>query len=361
MKPVLIVFLYCLNFAGVAQAPELFRTETVNDEIDIPWGIDWLPTGEMLVTERSGTLHKINDGRLITIAGTPNVVDKGQGGLLDVKVHPNYVENGLVYLSYSKAIGNGLATTAVIRGEIRGTDFVESAEVFLAEPASKTRRHYGSRIVFDRDGLMYVSVGDRGNRDENPQSLGNHCGKIHRMKDDGSVPNDNPYVGNMVAMQTIYSYGHRNPQGMAVHPVTGLVWTHEHGPKGGDEINIVAAKKNYGWPVISYGINYSGTKFTDLTAKDGMEQPLLYWVPSIAPSGMDFVSSSKYGEDLKGDLLVGSLKFSYLKRVDLEGDQVINEEEHLKGVGRVRCVRQGPDGFIYLGVEGKGVLKLLPK
>jgi aldose sugar dehydrogenase len=173
------------------------------------------------------------------------------------------------------------------------------------------------------------------------------------------VPRDNPFAGNPIAMQTIYSYGHRNPQGLVVHPETGEVWEHEHGPKGGDEVNIIKPKKNYGWPVISYGINYNGTKFTEITAKDGMEQPEVYWVPSIAPSGMDFVTSDKYGK-LKGDLLVGSLKFGYLHRCDVEENKIVKEEKYLEGIGRVRSVRQGPDGFVYLGVEGKGVLRLLP-
>lgn len=337
-----------------------FDTEVVTDEVDVPWGIDWLPNGDMLVTDRGGTLYILSNGQLNSISGTPGVVAEGQGGLMDVKVHPDYDQNGWIYLSYSKAVDDELATTAVVRGKLSGNAFTEAAEVFRAEPASKTRHHYGSRIVFDNDGYMYVSVGDRGNRDENPQDLRNHMGKIHRMNDDGGTPDDNPFVGNMVAMQTIFSYGHRNPQGMAIHPETGKVWAHEHGPKGGDEINILQPKKNYGWPVISYGINYDGTEFTDITEKEGMEQPLLYWDPSIAPSGMDFVTSSRYGA-LKGDLLVGSLKFSYLKRVDLNGSQVVKEEEYLEGIGRVRSVKQGPDGYIYLGVEGKGVLKLLPQ
>lgn len=335
-------------------------TEVVIGELDIPWGMDWLPNGDMLVTEIKGTLYRWNGTRLQAITGTPEVVAKGQGGLLDVKVHPDYATNGWVYLSYSKPMPDDLATTAVVRGKLQGNAFVEASEVFRAEPASDTRHHYGSRIVFDKNGYMYVSVGDRGNRDENPQRLNNHCGKIHRMNDDGSIPIDNPFAGNPIAMQSIYSYGHRNPQGMALNPYTGDIWEHEHGPQGGDEVNILQPKKNYGWPVISYGINYNGTKFTDITEKEGMEQPLIYWVPSIAPSGLDFVTSNKYGK-LKGDILVGSLKFGYLHRCDVEGNKVVKEEKYLEGIGRVRSVRQGPDGYVYLGVEGKGVLRLLAK
>ncbi|MEQ8472655.1 MAG: PQQ-dependent sugar dehydrogenase [Marinoscillum sp.] len=359
MKLFTTLFALCAVFSAYTQSISL-ETETVIEDISIPWGIDWLPSGEMLITERDGKLYKWKNGQLSLITGVPKVVAESQGGLLDVKVHPAYATNGWIYLAYSKAVDAKNATTAVVRGKLSGNKFVESAEVFRAEPASETRHHYGSRIVFDKDGYMYVSVGDRGNRDENPQSLNNHCGKIHRMNDDGSVPSDNPFAGNPIAMQTIYSYGHRNPQGLTVHPETGEIWEHEHGPKGGDEVNIIEPKKNYGWPVISYGINYNDTKFTDITKKEGMEQPEIYWVPSIAPSGMDFVTSDKYGA-LKGDLLVGSLKFGYLHRCDVEGIKIVKQEKLLEGIGRVRVIRQGPDGFVYLGVEGKGVLRLIVK
>ncbi|WP_421890914.1 PQQ-dependent sugar dehydrogenase [Marinoscillum sp.] len=361
MKNLMSSLFLCLTLYGWSQSANdfSFGTEVVISEINIPWGMDWLPNGDMLVTDISGTLYRWNGAKLQAISGTPEVVVAGQGGLLDVRVHPDFARNGWVYLSYSKPMGGNLATTAVMRSKLQGNALEESAEVFRAEPASDTRHHYGSRIVFDQAGYMYISVGDRGNRDENPQKLNNHCGKIHRMNDDGSVPRDNPFAGNPIAMQTIYTYGHRNPQGLAVNPETGEVWEHEHGPKGGDEVNVLKPKKNYGWPVISYGINYNGTKFTEITSKDGMEQPEVYWVPSIAPSGMDFVTSDKYGK-LRGDLLVGSLKFGYLHRCDVEDNKIVKEEKYLEGIGRVRSVRQGPDGFVYLGVEGKGVLRLLP-
>lgn len=364
----LILIITTLGFLSQSHAQDdnefKLDTEVIISDLATPWGIDWLPNGDMLVTERSGTLYRWDGSKLSKITGTPAVVAEGQGGLLDVEVHPEYADNGWVYLSYSKAAGNNasgkaLATTAVVRGKLNGNQFVSVQEVFKAEPASTTRHHYGSRIVFDKDGFMYVSVGDRGNRDENPQKLNNHCGKIHRMNADGSVPQDNPYVGNPIAMQTIFSYGHRNPQGMAVHPETGQLWEHEHGPMGGDEVNLIRPKSNYGWPVISYGVNYDGTSFTDKKSAPGMEQPEIYWVPSIAPSGMDFVTSTKYG-NLKGDILVGSLKFGYLHRCDVEGNEIVKQEKYLEGIGRVRAVKQGPDGYIYLGVEGKGILRLLP-
>lgn len=359
---ILAIWISCMLFiSAYAQKTEFdLDAEVVVDGIDVGWGMDWLPSGHVLITERLGTLYLWDGLSLNTVDGVPEVKSKGQGGLLDVKVHPQFKTNQWVYLSYSKPMPGGVATTAVVRGKLQGNTLKELAEVFRAEPALSTNHHYGSRLLFDKNGYLYVSVGDRGKREENPQDLSNHCGKIHRMHDDGSVPQDNPFVGNPIAMQTIYSYGHRNPQGLALHPETGALWEHEHGPKGGDEVNVIQPKKNYGWPVISYGVNYSGTKFTDLTAKEGMMQPEIFWVPSIAPSGMDFVTSSKYGA-LKGDLLVGSLKFGYLHRCDVEDGKIVKQEKYLEGIGRVRCVRQGPDGFVYFTVEGKGVMRLIPK
>ena len=207
---------------------------------------------------------------------------------------------------------------------------------------------------------MYFSIGDRGNRDENPQNIERDCGKIYRIHPNGDIPLDNPFVQETTAKQAIFSYGHRNPQGMVTNPWTGKIWTHEHGPKGGDEINIIKKGRNYGWPVISYGVNYSGTKFTDITEKEGMEQPLHYWTPSIAPSGMEFISSDLYG-DWKGNLLLGSLKFQYLNMCYMKDEKVIKEERLLDGIGRVRSVNQGPDGYIYAGVENLGIVKLLRK
>ena len=232
--------------------------------------------------------------------------------------------------------------------------------LYKAEPNSTRGQHFGSRLQFDKNGHLFFSIGDRGNRDENPQDITRDCGKIYRINDDGSIPKDNPFYKHDNAKKAIYSFGHRNPQGMTIHPKTGEIWTHEHGPKGGDEINIIKKGKNYGWPVISYGVNYSGTKFTDITEKEGMEQPLHYWDPSIAPSGMAFINSNKYG-DWNGNLLVGSLKFQYLDLCTLKDDKVIKEERLLDGIGRVRSIEQGPDGYIYVGVENLGIVKLLRK
>jgi len=206
---------------------------------------------------------------------------------------------------------------------------------------------------------LYISSGDRGNRDVNPQRLDRDAGKIHRINSDGSIPEDNPFVDQKNANPSIYSYGHRNPQGMAMHPVTGDIWTHEHGPKGGDEINIIQASANYGWPVVSYGVNYSGSSFTDLTEKEGMQQPAWYWVPSIAPSGMTFVTSDVY-PDWKGKVIVGSLKFAYLVALELNGDKVLSQEILFPGIGRVRNVKQGADGYIYVATDGAGIFKIVP-
>ncbi len=341
-----------------------FNLDTIASNLGSPWGMAFLPDGDMLITEKAGTLHRLTaDRELQTIAGTPEVLYMGQGGLLDVALHPDFENNGWVYLSYSifKVEGQDtLSTTAITRAKLEGNQLTQSEKIFEALPYSKTRHHYGSRLQFDNDGYLFFSVGDRGNRDENPQSLDNHCGKIHRIKDDGGIPEDNPFVNQPDAMATIYSYGHRNPQGVALNPSTGVIWAHEHGPRGGDEVNIIQKAKNYGWPVISYGINYDGTTFTQQTEKEGMEQPILYWVPSIAPSGMAFVQGDRY-KSWEGNLLVGSLRFKYLNRCKVEGNKIVREEILMKNIGRVRNVKMGPDGYIYVAVESPGAIyKLVP-
>ncbi|MEL7119873.1 MAG: PQQ-dependent sugar dehydrogenase [Bacteroidota bacterium] len=353
------------QLSGVIESEELkFSLETVADGFKIPWGMDFLPNGDLLVSERSGTLYRIdNNNKREAIEGVPSVVARGQGGLMDVELHPNFESNKWVYISYSKTDprNSKLATTAVIRGKLKGNQLTKVGEVFLAEPYLPTRHHYGSKLEFDRDGYLFISVGDRGRRNQNPQSLDNHCGKIHRIHDDGSIPKDNPFVNDNKAKASIFSYGHRNPQGIAMNPTTGQIWETEHGPRGGDEVNIIQKGKNYGWPVISYGINYNGTKFTDLTEQEGLLQPELYWVPSIAPCGTEFVSGNKYPA-WEGDLLVGSLSFEYLNRCKVENNKIVGEEKLLKNVGRVRDVEMGPDGYIYVAVEGPGrILKIVPE
>merc|ERR1711974_404703 len=273
-------------------------------------------------------------------------------------LHPDYSENGWIYLTYSSSEGddNG-GHTALMRAKLKDNSLVEKQVLYKASPNTTKGQHFGSRIVFDDKGYVYFTIGERGNRDENPQDITRDGGKVYRLHDDGRIPDDNPFVNETNAKKAIYSYGHRNPQGMVIHPETREIWTHEHGPRGGDEINIIKAGKNYGWPVISYGINYSGTSFTDLTEKEGMEQPLHYWNPSIAPSGMAFISSDKY-KGWEGNLLVGSLKFQYLDICYIKDGKVVKEERLLDGLGRVRSVNQGPDGYIYVGIENLGIVKL---
>lgn len=338
-----------------------FEVVTIAEGINSPWGMAWLPDGRMLVTERSGKLYVIENDSFNSqeISNIPEVYANGQGGLLDIRIHPDYVNNGWIYMSYSKP-GEGGGSTAIVRGKIENNQWTNEELLFEAMPKTRSGVHFGSRIVFDEQNYMFFSVGERGEWD-NAQKLSNDHGKIHRLHDDGSVPNDNPYLQIPDARHSIWSYGHRNPQGLAFHPVSGKLWSHEHGPKGGDELNIVEKKKNYGWPEISYGINYNGEIITELTEKEGMEQPVHYWDPSIAPCGMAFVTSDKY-PTWKGDILIGSLSFRYLHRVKLSGEKVVDEEELLKGIGRVRHIAESPDGYIYVAVEGAGkIVKLVPK
>ncbi len=351
------------SLKGLIQSETLaFRLDTVVTGLEIPWGIAFLPNGDLLVTDRNGTFYrKDQNKKLAKIKGVPEVVAKGQGGLMDVEVHPDFEQNQTIYLSYSKPNKDkSKSTTAIMMARLVGNELKEQRDIFVAVPYLPTRHHYGSRLEFDNDGYLYFSVGDRGRRDENPQSLTNHCGKIHRIHADGSVPKDNPFVNEKNAMPTIFSYGHRNPQGVTLDPVTNIIWEHEHGPRGGDEINIIHPGKNYGWPVISYGINYNGTKFTDITERAGMEQPEWYWVPSIAACGLTFVTSDQY-PGWQGDLLVGSLRFQFLERVIIENNKVVGREKLLKNIGRLRDVKMGRDGYVYFSVEDPGmVLRILP-
>ena len=354
-------------------ATDTFQTATLQFDLDTlvsdstiksPWSMAFLPNGDLLFTEKHGTLYRLTtDRQWQPIEGTPDVLAIGQGGLFDVVLHPDFANNNVIYLSYAAFKEEGedtLSTTAITRATLDGNTLTQQERIFEALPYSTKRHHYGGRLAFNPEGYLYFSVGDRGNRDENPQSLDNHCGKIHRIHDDGSIPDDNPFVSKEGAMPTIYSYGHRNPQGLAIHPTTGKVWTHEHGPRGGDEVNVIRKGDNYGWPVISYGINYDGTTFTQLTEKEGMEQPLHYWVPSIAPCGAAFVTGDRY-PGWEGDFLVGSLRFEYLNRCSVEGKAITNEELLMENIGRLRSVATGPDGYVYVGVEEPGAIyRLMP-
>ncbi len=338
-----------------------YSHEIIVGDLDIPWGFTFLPDGSMLINEKQGELIRFKEGRKTIINGLPDIKVQGQGGLMDIELHPNYSENGWIYISYATEEGEGNgANTALMRFQLEGNNIVNKKVLYKANPNSKRGQHFGSRIVFDNEGYLYFTIGDRGNRDVNPQNIKRDGGKVYRLHDDGRIPVSNPFVKERDAKMAIFSYGHRNPQGMEKHPTTGEIWTHEHGPKGGDEINIIASGKNYGWPKASYGINYSGTSFTDKTSIPGMEDPIHHWTPSIAPSGMAFVTSNLYPE-LKGNLLVGSLKFQYVSHCILNGSKVVKEEKILEGLGRVRSIEQGPDNYIYVGVENVGIVRLNPK
>jgi glucose/arabinose dehydrogenase len=350
--------LFCIFSFPISTQIQAKDSEVVISDVNVPWGMLQLSPTQWLVSEREGELllFDLVTNKKHKITNLPEISDRGQGGLLDLELHPNYKTNGWIYFSYSSPDGDGWGSnTAIMRAKIKDYQLISKELIYKAVPNTMKGQHFGSRIEFDRDGFLYFSVGDRGDRDSNPQDLERDAGKIYRLHDDGRIPKDNPFTKN--SKPAIYSYGHRNPQGMAMHPVTGEIWTHEHGPKGGDEINIIAKGKNYGWPVISYGVNYIGTKFTDLTHKEGMEQPAWYWVPSIAPSGMTFVTSDKYPK-WKGQLLVGSLKFGYLVLCKLENNKVVSQQIVHEGIGRTRNVKQMPDGYIYAAVEGKGIVRL---
>jgi glucose/arabinose dehydrogenase len=339
-----------------------FRIVRLVERLDQPWGLAFLPDGRMLVTERPGRLRIINKDLKLDpqpVAGLPAVAAHGQGGLLDVALHPRYPENGLVYLSYS-ARGDGGIGTEVARGKLVGGKLEEVQVIYRQEPKSGAGQHFGSRLVFDREGLLYITQGDRGDM-RRAQRPDDHAGSVIRLHDDGRVPKDNPFVGKPGWKPEKYTLGNRNMQGAALNPRTGILWTHEHGPQGGDEINIIRAGANYGWPVITYGVNYGiGTKIGEGTHKAGMEQPLYYWVPSIAPSGMAFYTGERFPK-WRGDLFVGALRDEMLVRLKLDGDRIVKEERMLRNtLGRIRDVRSGPDGFIYLLTDdANGVLARL--
>lgn len=346
---------FALSLAAGAQTirteEHTLRAVTVVAGLAHPWSVAFLPDGRMLITERPGRLRLVGkDGKLDPrpIDGLPaNIVEHGQGGLLDVAVHPKFAENGWVYLSYAARDGSGVGTE-VARGKLVGDRLTEVQTLFRMQPKSSGGRHFGSRLVFDRDGYLFITLGDRGEQDR-AQRLDDHAGKIVRLHDDGRVPADNPFAQRPGAKPEIWSLGNRNVQGAALHPRTGALWAHEHGPQGGDEINVIRAGVNYGWPVITYGANYgTGTKIGEGTAKPGMAQPIHYWVPSIAPSGMAFYDGERFPR-WKGDVFVGALRDQILVRVKLDGEKVLKEERLLKGTfGRIRDVRAGPDGLIYL-------------
>lgn len=327
-----------------------FRVVIVTKGLEYPWGLAFLPDGRRLVTERPGRLRLVaSDGTLDPqpVAGLPTIAAQGQGGLLDVALHPQFRDNQLVYLSYA-ARGTGGIGTEVARGRLVDHRLENVEVLYRQAPKSGTGRHFGSRLVFDREGRLYITQGDRGEM-ERAQKLDDLAGKIVRLNADGKVPADNPFVNRAGVRPEIYSLGNRNVQGAALHPVTGELWTHEHGPQGGDEVNVIRAGRNYGWPTITYGVEYGiGTKIGEGTHKAGMEQPLHIWVPSIAPSGLAFYQGDRFPR-WRNDLFVGALRSQILVRLRFDGEKLMREERLLEGVlGRLRDVRSGPDGYLYL-------------
>jgi len=340
------------------------RGEVVLSGLEHPWSLAFLPDGDMLITERSGRLrhYRPGGGQTTGVDGLPPIATGGQAGLLDVALHPDFATNRLVYLSYV-AEGPGGRGTEVARARLVG-DRLEGLEViFRLSPKSDARHHFGSRLLFDRGGHLFITLGDGGGR-ERAQDLGDHAGSIVRLNDDGSVPADNPFVDTPGARPEIYSYGHRNIQGAALHPQSGALWIHEHGPHGGDEVNLIQVGGNYGWPVTSYGSEYATHLPVGEVRREGMLQPLYYWVPSIAPSGMTFYTGERY-PGWQGSLFVGALKSRMLVRLALDGDRILAEERLLEQqFGRVRDVRQGPDGYLYLLIDAPApngqLVRLLP-
>jgi glucose/arabinose dehydrogenase len=340
-----------------------FRVETVARGLEHPWALEFLPDGRIIVTERPGRVRIVDKtGKLSApLENVPRVRAMGQGGLLDVAVDPQFASNRIVYLSYSEPGDRG-ASTAVARARLDGSRLEDVRVIYRQQPKTGGGNHFGSRIVFDREGKMFVTQGDRFDQRPLVQDLSTTIGKIVRINPDGSVPNDNPFVEREGVRPEIWSYGHRNLQGADIHPETGQLWTVEHGARGGDELNHPEAGKNYGWPVITYGVDYSGAKIGEGTAREGMEQPVYYWDPVIAPSGLLFYTGDAFPE-WKGNLLVGSLQPGGLVRLVMDGDKVAREERYRGELGaRIRDVRQGPDGFVYLVTdEGDGrVLRVRP-
>lgn len=346
----------------ISSAEHDFRVTVVTRGLEHPWGLAFLPDGRFLVTERPGRLRlAAADGTLDPrpVEGLPPIAAHGQGGLLDVALHPQFAENGLVYLSYAARGAGGVGTEAA-RGRLVDHRLEDVKVLFRQQPKSSAGRHFGSRLVFDRQGQLYITLGDRGEM-ARAQKLDDLAGKIVRLTADGQIPADNPFVNRAGVRPEIYSLGNRNVQGAALHPVTGELWTHEHGPQGGDEVNVIRAGRNYGWPVITYGVEYViGTQIGEGTQKPGMEQPLHLWVPSIAPSGLAFYQGDRFPR-WRGDLFVGALRGQMLVRLRFDGEKLVREERLLEGkLGRIRDVRAGPDGYLYLLTDsGDGVIARL--
>lgn len=347
--------------SAAATAETDFQVETLTEDLEHPWAVAFLPGGDILVTERPGSLLRLNaqGGERREVSGVPEVVARNQGGLLDVVPHPDFAKNRWIYLTWAGGENDGNATH-LGRGRLNGTELTDFEVLHVTTPFVDSGHHFGSRIVFDGEGHVFFTVGDRGQRDR-AQDVNDHNGSVLRVNEDGSIPEDNPFVGRDDAKDAIFSYGHRNAQGAALHPETGRLWIHEHGPRGGDEINLPVAGENFGWPEQTYGREYSGPEIAP-DEVEGMAGPIHYWVPSIAPSGMAFYTGDKFPE-WQGDLFIGALAMTHIAHLELDGEEVVNEEQLLADRGwRIRDVRQGPDGYLYFVTDaGNGRLaRLVP-
>lgn len=371
MRPVTTLLLTSLALSACADnaatlAPQSnndIRASEITDGLHHPWSLAFVSDSEWLFTERRGTLRRIVDGDLQdnAVTGVPQVVASGQGGLMDMAPHPDFADNQRLYLSYAKPCGDGGGTTAVGYGIYKDGALSAFQDVYVAEAScTNTAKHFGGRILFDNEGFLFLTIGDRGQRDR-AQDTSDPAGSVVRLHDDGRIPEDNPLAGQQGKAGEIWSWGHRNPQGLALHPQTGKPWLNEHGPRGGDEINAPEPGINYGWPVITYGREYYGPSIGD-TEKKGYAQPLLHWTPSIAPSGMAFVTSNRY-PDWQGDIVNGALKLTHLNKVSFDGKTATREVRLLQDRGeRIRDVRQGPDGYLYLLTDSSNgkLLRLAP-
>ncbi|HWK58086.1 MAG TPA: PQQ-dependent sugar dehydrogenase [Parapedobacter sp.] len=345
---------------SVSSEKGTFYIDTLHSGLDNPWGMAWLSDGTMLVTERKGEILVFKNDRYTgeKLEGLPAIYEHGQGGLLDIQAHPDYATNGWIYATYAKPGPSG-GSTALIRFRLADAKIAELETLYQTTPLSDARVHFGSRIVFDNAGYLYFSTGERGIK-ENAQNLANDMGKIHRLHDDGRIPADNPFIDTPDAKASIWSYGHRNVQGLAYDSADNMIYATEHGPRGGDELNLIEKGKNYGWPVITYGIDYSGAIISELTEKQGMEQPIHYWTPSIATCGLLFYTGDQF-PDWRGNLFTGALALMHVARVELKNGNYTHEEKLLQNIGRVRHIAQSNNGYIYVLTEGPGMLlKLIP-
>ena len=344
---------------------ETFRVETFIDGFDIPWGMVFLPNKNLIVSDRNGSLWLVDykEKSKTKISGVPNVRYKGQGGLLDVEIHPDFINNNYIYIGFTDYLNSkkNRTFTSIIRARLKNISLTDQKIIYKADDTfyDNSTIHYGTRIVFDDKGFLYFSIGDRGKRNQ-AQLLEYPNGKIHRLNADGSIPSDNPFFENNNAIKSIWTYGNRNPQGLAMHPASSILFETEHGPRGGDELNILSSGKNYGWPEITYGKNYSGTTITKYTHKEGMEQPVIHWTPSIAVCGIDFYDGELFN-NWKNNLLVSSLKFERLYRLEIDDDKVIDQEIIYEAGSRIRDVQTGPEGFIYIALEDPGrIVRFIP-